>query len=87
MAYEVSEAVMSGDERRALTALRDKLAAAIDDEETRPSDLPPLVLRLVSVLDRLSESETVRSPLDEVAARRDARRAAPESGSDSSGLG
>lgn len=73
MAHEVSDAVMTGDHLKALVALRDRLAATID--EASPRDLPPLVLRLTDVLTQLGTLDNRASAFDEVARRRDQRRA------------
>lgn len=85
MAHEVSDAVMTGDEVEALLALRNKLAAAIDDATAR--DLPPLVLRLTDVLTRLGSIQTGGSAVDEVARRRDERRRAALAAEDADGGG
>lgn len=51
----VSEAVSSGDRRTALTALRDRLAADIDNTETLPRDRAAITKQLQSVLSELDE--------------------------------
>jgi hypothetical protein len=69
--------VASGDRRRALVALRDRLVAAI--EETEGFHVAPLAKQLSDVLadlDKLREPEV--SARDDLASRRTARRAAAQ---------
>lgn len=68
----VRDAVAKGDRRKALEALRDRLAGAIDEAADR--DLAALSLRLVAVMDELGRSEAEGGSLDELAAKRAARR-------------
>ncbi|MCV7750644.1 hypothetical protein M3B80_008335 [Micrococcus luteus] len=75
----VSEAVSSGDRRTALVALRDALAADIDNPETLPRDRAAIVKQLQSVLSQIEditapESETV-TPLETARRRRETRTA------------
>lgn len=51
----VSEAVASGDRREALIALRDRLAADIDNTETIPRDRAAITKQLQSVLSEIDE--------------------------------
>jgi hypothetical protein len=66
----------SGDQVRALTALRDKLAAELDAMVGK--DCAPLARALVAVLEKLNALGVSReeSAVDDLAARRTARRAA-----------
>ncbi len=67
-----------GDRRKTLEGLRAVLAAAIEDRPA-PRDLPPLVSRLQSVmaeLEALPKADRKGSPVDDIAARRQRRRAA-----------
>lgn len=76
--------VASGDRRRALEALRDKLVASI--EETEGFHVAPLAKQLSDVLvqlDGLKEPEV--SAVDDLARRRDARRAAAQVAGDGAG--
>ena len=57
----VSEAVSSGDRRQALVALRDRLAADIDDTDTLPRDRAAITKQLQSVL---SENDDLASTED-----------------------
>lgn len=72
----VSEAVASGDRRQALIALRDRLAADIDDTETIPRDRAAITKQLQSVLseiDELPSPETAAvTPLEAARRRRSA---------------
>jgi hypothetical protein len=73
----VEEAAATGDRLKALVALRTKLAAAIDGCESL-RDLPPLSARLSDVLvqiEALSPKVEVGDAVDEITARRAARRA------------
>lgn len=70
----VVAAVKAKDPRKVQEALRDRLAAAIDDEKTSARDLATLTRRLQEVVDRLAED-------DAVAADR-ARQANVQAGSD-----
>lgn len=83
MACEVSDAVMTGDRHQGLVALRNRLAAAVD--EATPRDLPALVLRLTDVMGQLGEIAEGASPIDEVNARRAARRAQTQPGKEAPG--
>jgi hypothetical protein len=74
----VSAAAESGDRRKTLEALRDKLAAAVDSDEADPRTLPALSKELASVvreLDSLPGGEKV-DEVDEIAERRRKRLAA-----------
>lgn len=64
------------DHRARLTSLRDRLLAAMDAVE--PKDLSPLALRYQRVLTELAElpERKAGDDVDELAARRTARRAA-----------
>lgn len=78
----VSEASSSNDRKRALVALRDKLAASIDECESM-RDLAPLSSRLSYVLAQIEEltpKVQTGDPVDEIAARRAARGAGPAKG-------
>ena len=70
--------VASGDERRALRAMRDRLAADMDRAEA--SYVAQIAARLQSVVERLAElgpePDELESPSDDIAKRRAARRAA-----------
>lgn len=72
----VSEAVSSGDRRQALVALRDRLAADIDDTDTLPRDRAAITKQLQSVLSEiedLPEPETAAvTPLEAARRRRSA---------------
>lgn len=72
----VSEAVASGDRRQALIALRDRLAADIDNTETLPRDRAAITKQLQSVLseiDELPSPETAAvTPLEAARRRRSA---------------
>lgn len=72
----VSEAVSSGDRRQALVALRDRLAADIDDTDTLPRDRAAITKQLQSVLseiDELPSPETAAvTPLEAARRRRSA---------------
>jgi hypothetical protein len=73
----VEQAVLTGDRLKSITALRDKLARAIDECESL-RDLPPLSARLSDVLiqiEALSPKVEVGDAVDEITARRAARRA------------
>jgi hypothetical protein len=67
----------TGDRRATLEALRDLLAAAIDDTESG-RDLAALALRLTDVLNEIDKLPTSKdvTAADEIANRRAARRRA-----------
>lgn len=73
-------AVTSGDTRATLVALRDRLAEEIEQASGR--DLPALSRQFTEVLRLLNElpSGTVKSAADEIAERREKRRAAANEG-------
>lgn len=70
------EEVASGDRRRALEAARDRVARELETAEGR--DVAPLTRALVQVLDKLAALSTgeEQSTVDDLAARREARRTA-----------
>lgn len=75
----VAKAADSGDKRKALVALRQKLAFEIDLAE-QPRDVATLSARFMEALDKLQELEdSLKKPkggaLDEFTKRREARRA------------
>jgi hypothetical protein len=71
----LAEVAATGDRAAILLALRNRLAAEID-AVTEPRDLPPLALRLQSVLNELAELTTEGdSRVDDLRKRREARRA------------
>ena len=75
----VADAARSDDRRRALIALRDKLALSIDVCESM-RDLSPLSARLADVLAQIEEltpKTQTGDPVDEIAARRASRGAGP----------
>ena len=55
----VAQAAASGDARAVQVALRDRLAAAIDNPATSPRDLAALTRRLQEVTDRLANEDAV----------------------------
>lgn len=69
------DVVAAGDRLASLMALRDRLAADLD-EATTARDVAPLVLRLTDVLEQIDSMPTSRqvSAADEIAARRAKRR-------------
>lgn len=69
------DVVAAGDRLASLVALRDRLAADLD-EATAARDVAPLVLRLTDVLEQIEAMPTSRqtSAADEIAARRSKRR-------------
>jgi len=71
----------SGDVVATLEELRDRLAAEIDECDSK-RDLAALALRLTDVVDRLGRLPTKKAtgPADEIAQRRVARRGANTSG-------
>lgn len=69
----VREAAESGDRRRMLEALKLRLASAIDEASDR--DLAALARRLVAVVDELDGEQTEGGSVDDLSARRKARRA------------
>lgn len=78
----VSDAAGSDDRKRALIALRDRLAIAIDECESM-RDLAPLSSRLADILAQIEEltpKVQTGDPVDEIAARRAARGAGPTKG-------
>src|SRR5690349_2872521 len=83
----VEQAASTGDRLRALVALREKLAGAIDGCESL-RDLPPLSARLSDVLaqiETLSPKVEVGDAVDEITARRAARRSSATKGSSRTG--
>lgn len=74
MRVSVAEAVASGDRRQALEALRAVLAAAVDEADVRT--LPALAKQLGDVLRELEQLPVAKesSPVDDLNARRAARR-------------
>lgn len=71
----VAEAAATGDHRRILEALRDRLAAELDDDDTPPQSVAGLAKQLAAVssdLDHLTPPEV--SNLDEIANARARRR-------------
>lgn len=80
----VLSAAKSGDRRATLMALRDKLAAEI--EEIDPRYLAPLVRQMTDVLKALDAMPAeARSKVDELADRRASRRANPKVADGSAG--
>ncbi len=71
----LTKAVQSGDQRKALTALRDELARAVEAADAEKK--APLARQLTIVLDRLAAlpTEGVKSTVDQLARKRAARRA------------
>ncbi len=59
----VASAASSGDSRAVQVALRDRLAAAIDDPKTSPRDLAALTRRLQEVADRLAKEDDAAADL------------------------
>ena len=73
----VSKAVASGDRRQALVALRDRLAADIDDTDTLPRDRAAITKQLQSVLSEIEDlPEPEGATLTPLEAARKARAAA-----------
>lgn len=73
----VLSAAKSGDRRATLVALRDKLAAEIEDID--PRYLAPLVRQMTDVMNALDTMPAeARSKVDELAKRRAVRRATPK---------
>lgn len=78
----VLSAAQSGERLKALIALRDSLAQSIDDCESL-RDLAALSRQLTDVLKQIDELEPdvkAGDPVDELAARRAARRASAAKG-------
>jgi hypothetical protein len=72
-----SDALKSGDHRISLEAMRDKLADSMNLAE--PNEIAPIAARLQAVLAELASLPSVEaSEVDELASRRDARRAAAD---------
>ncbi|WP_435111886.1 hypothetical protein [Nocardiopsis synnemataformans] len=71
----LSEIVTQGDRRRSLEALRDRIGAALDAAE--PNEVAPLSRQLMMVLREIDELPDAdrRDSVDDLAARRAARRA------------
>jgi hypothetical protein len=81
MSKSVAAEARSGDQRRALVAMRDKLATAMDEASTEM--LPQVSGRLQAVLVAIAELDAGAkpkevSPSDDLRARREARRSATE---------
>lgn len=77
-----AEAMASGDKRRALEALRDRLIEGVLAATDRKLiHLAPVAKQLVDVLDRIESLEPEQGDeLDDLVARRAARRAAAKAG-------
>jgi hypothetical protein len=75
----LTQAAAGGDQRATLEALRNRLAADIDDCDSK-RDLAALSKQMVDVLAAIAELPEGRetSAADEIAARRAARRPAPK---------
>lgn len=74
--HTVSQAVSSGDRRQALIALRDRLAADIDNTDTLPRDRAAIAKQLQSVLIEIEEiPETTEANVTPLEAARRARSA------------
>lgn len=82
---EFVEAIESGDRRRALEALRLKLARAV--EACDPEKIGPPATRLQAVLDALDALPAAKeeSTSDDLTAKRSARRAAAQGAARASG--
>ena len=77
-----AEAMSSGDQRRALEALRDRLIdGVLAATDRKLIHLAPVAKQLVDVLDRIEALEPAQGDeLDDLVARRAARRAAAKAG-------
>lgn len=82
------EEVASGDRRRALVALRDRLAGDLDVCESA-RDVGTLAARLADVLEQIDAlpNRAEVSAADEIAARRASRRASPSRPARTTGAG
>lgn len=86
MATKVTAAASTGNRLDTLTAVRDRLAAAMDDPKTPTRDLAPLAARLAAITEEIERLGGTKegTPLDTARrslARRDrGRRAASPSG-------
>ena len=67
----VTDAASSGDKHLALAAIRDNLAARLDDPDAR--DAAAVARQLVAVLELLGEKSEGTDRVDELRARRSAR--------------
>lgn len=87
--FDFRAEVGSGDERRALEAMRSKLAEAMELAE--PSVIAQVAARLQAVVARIAElddaAEPEVSPTDDIARKRAARRAAAQVGEAAAGGG